>query len=816
MRKQIGTFWLILLSLWYVPAMAEKYELYILNEQVTDENCKDLSKINNALIKLAPDGRFSYDPAKNILTMKGVDLNGPQKDVLKNNIEGLTIDISAENTMESDQSLLTFNANTTIRSKDKGKLSLLCPLGCVNIGANTTLTLTDVVMEAKSSNGVQGRVILGQNGESGENLVVQGSTVTLQGELAAIQNLEKFKLEKCSILEPSDAEFSPSDHAVVESRTTNVVKELKIGIAEYPLTIAGVKVTDLNKDNMRGIAPGVVKVSEDGIFRFAPMANNLLIMKGVEIAYDKGDAIVFDANGDFGVFVGGKNKITASAGSAFSAKKSNTIIEGFGELSLEGGKEASGLVCSKLKIESVTLDVKGKKGIEGTDALMSELKVQGAIIHATATEYAIGAWKTITLAEKFNTITLPASGKFDAAKYGIVESDGNLATEVKIECLVYLLAIAGEVVTQKDCADLSKIEKLPSGVVTLAQGGEFKYDPATKTLTMKDVTIQAPDGKPALNCAIGGVTINISGTNTLKAKKEDVFFIEGDATIEGKGTLSTISESESPSHDTKSGIKLGDLVTLTLSNTTLNTEGNFGIEGNGNEENTTLVIHNANLHSKGKEAAIVGLSTFKNDCQIVEPENGIFDKAKQGIVRKDGNLAKEVKIIPIAVTEIILDPTSLNFVEGDKAKKITAKLEPANASNKTVKWTSDNASVAKVDEDGNVTPGVVGTATITAAIEDGKKSKTCNVVVSKKTSVEDVVFANIVVTPNPFVDVLRISGLAKEHLFYALLTTQGVEVCAGTLQAGETQINTSELPSGIYLLQIRTAMGSTKTYRVVK
>lgn len=101
-------------------------------------------------------------------------------------------------------------------------------------------------------------------------------------------------------------------------------------------------------------------------------------------------------------------------------------------------------------------------------------------------------------------------------------------------------------------------------------------------------------------------------------------------------------------------------------------------------------------------------------------------------MRKDGNLAKEVKIIPIAVTEIILDPTSLNFVEGDKAKKITAKIEPANASNKTVKWTSDNASVAKVDEDGNVTPGVVGTATITAAIEDGKKSKTCNVVVSKK------------------------------------------------------------------------------------
>ncbi|MGP1362203.1 MAG: hypothetical protein ACTTKZ_00790 [Bacteroides sp.] len=49
MRIQIGTFWLILLSLWYVPAMAEKYELYILSEQVTDENCKDLSKINKTM-----------------------------------------------------------------------------------------------------------------------------------------------------------------------------------------------------------------------------------------------------------------------------------------------------------------------------------------------------------------------------------------------------------------------------------------------------------------------------------------------------------------------------------------------------------------------------------------------------------------------------------------------------------------------------------------------------------------------------------------------------------------------------------------------
>ena len=49
----------------------------------------------------------------------------------------------------------------------------------------------------------------------------------------------------------------------------------------------------------------------------------------------------------------------------------------------------------------------------------------------------------------------------------------------------YELYIAGTQVTDANCNNLKDIED-----VTVDEGGEFKYDPASKTLTMKGVTIE--------------------------------------------------------------------------------------------------------------------------------------------------------------------------------------------------------------------------------------------------------------------------------------------------------------------------------------
>ena len=84
---------------------------------------------------------------------------------------------------------------------------------------------------------------------------------------------------------------------------------------------------------------------------------------------------------------------------------------------------------------------------------------------------------------------------------------------------------------------------------------------------------------------------------------------------------------------------------------------------------------------------------------------------------------------PVEVTGVTLDKTELTL-----APKATARLEatvtPENVTDKTVTWTSDNETVATVDENGTVTALAKGTATITATI--GDFTATCQVNVNTK------------------------------------------------------------------------------------
>ena len=82
----------------------------------------------------------------------------------------------------------------------------------------------------------------------------------------------------------------------------------------------------------------------------------------------------------------------------------------------------------------------------------------------------------------------------------------------------------------------------------------------------------------------------------------------------------------------------------------------------------------------------------------------------------------------VSVTGVSLSATSLTLTEEETAT-LTATVEPANATNKGVTWSSNDETVATVDADGKVTAVGAGTATITVTTEDGKKTETCTVTV---------------------------------------------------------------------------------------
>lgn len=84
---------------------------------------------------------------------------------------------------------------------------------------------------------------------------------------------------------------------------------------------------------------------------------------------------------------------------------------------------------------------------------------------------------------------------------------------------------------------------------------------------------------------------------------------------------------------------------------------------------------------------------------------------------------------PVAVTGVTLDKTELTIIEG-KSETLTASVQPSDATNKAVSWSSDNTAVATVTN-GVVNALTVGTAAITVTTADGGYTATCNVTVEE-------------------------------------------------------------------------------------
>ncbi len=118
------------------------------------------------------------------------------------------------------------------------------------------------------------------------------------------------------------------------------------------------------------------------------------------------------------------------------------------------------------------------------------------------------------------------------------------------------------------------------------------------------------------------------------------------------------------------------------------------------------------------------------------PENASEEeilKAYRRLEEALKNFVPKEKPVVVPVTNVTLNKTSLTLTEGG-SETLTAKVDPENASNKAVSWTSSNPNVASV-ENGKVTAKTAGTAVITvASVADSTKKATCNVTVNAKPS----------------------------------------------------------------------------------
>ncbi len=111
----------------------------------------------------------------------------------------------------------------------------------------------------------------------------------------------------------------------------------------------------------------------------------------------------------------------------------------------------------------------------------------------------------------------------------------------------------------------------------------------------------------------------------------------------------------------------------------------------------------AKVNSKGKVTA-KGCGTTKI---VAKTANGLRAVCKVYVLKMPQSIA--------------LSETSVSLMQG-KTLRLKAAVTPAGAAGAAIKWTSSNEKVAEVDSSGNVTARAQGTATITAAAENGVKA----------------------------------------------------------------------------------------------
>ncbi len=147
---------------------------------------------------------------------------------------------------------------------------------------------------------------------------------------------------------------------------------------------------------------------------------------------------------------------------------------------------------------------------------------------------------------------------------------------------------------------------------------------------------------------------------------------------------------------------------------------------------SSATISVSNLAYNGKEQYIAPVVTYKGttltegkdyiltgDFRAKDVGNyqfgiwgiGMFAGEKKANYSVAGETVKKI-------TSITLDQTSIEMTVGTN-RTLTANIQPQSASNKAIRWESDDPSVATVDSNGNITAVGRGQTTIKATTNDG-------------------------------------------------------------------------------------------------
>ena len=389
------------------------YGIKIAGVDVTKKNFKDLSVIDGV------DGKISYNPETNTLTMEDVTINttGENVGIWNKDVKGLKINLVGNNTITSREACFTINKTSTLSGS--GTLRLKSSDNC-GLFLPSSLTVEGVKLYAEGLWGIAGPGFLFQT--SSNVLTICNAYVEATGSSGSICDLQNLVLDGCSITQPSGAEFDAQSHSVLLNDEI-VTDKVVIEPDSYGIQIAGEYVTSLNCKDL-SVIDGV-----DGKISYDPETNTLT-MEDVTINATDFNGIGNRGVKDMKIKLFGNNIIT-SKNACITIRETSTI-SGSGTLSLKSSGDCGLYMHTSLSVEDVKLYAEGKYGVAGDDGTRGEiLTLRNPYVEATGSSGSICDLQNLVL--DGSSITQPTGAAFDANVHAVALNGKTVTDKVVIE-----------------------------------------------------------------------------------------------------------------------------------------------------------------------------------------------------------------------------------------------------------------------------------------------------------------------------------------------------------------------------------------------
>ena len=363
------------------------------------------------------DGKISYDPETNTLTMEDVTINttGENVGIRNGSVKGLKIVVVGNNTITAKSSCIAINKTSTI----SGSGTLRLKSENCGIFLPSSLTVEGVKLYAEGKYGVAGN-----DGKSGEILTLRNAYVEATGSSGSICDLQNLVLDGSSITQPTGAAFDANVHAVAlngEAVTDKVV----IAPDSYGIKIAGVDVTALNCKDL-SVIDGV-----DGKMSYNSETKTLT-MEDVTIKTTDFNGIWNKEVKGLKINLVGNNTITIPSSEACIAILEPSTISGPGTLRLKSSENCGIYVKSSLTVEGVKLYAEGYYGVAGIDGRSGEiLTLRNSYVEATGSSGSICDLQNLVL--DGSSITQPTGAAFDANVHAVALNGKAVTDKVVIE-----------------------------------------------------------------------------------------------------------------------------------------------------------------------------------------------------------------------------------------------------------------------------------------------------------------------------------------------------------------------------------------------